>query len=72
MNVAWSKTSHGNDGVWKAWKAIKPASHSSHTPWKSLRDSHIPTASAATDISLKTGYPSRKPSTRATFTARGL
>jgi hypothetical protein len=31
------KTSHGNDGVWKAWKAIKPAFHPSHTPWKSLR-----------------------------------
>jgi hypothetical protein len=26
-----AKTSHGNDGVWKAWKALKPASHSSHT-----------------------------------------
>jgi hypothetical protein len=23
--------------VWKAWKAIKPAFHPSHTPWKSLR-----------------------------------
>jgi hypothetical protein len=33
----WPKTSHGNDGVWKAWKAIKPAFHPSHTPWKSLR-----------------------------------
>jgi hypothetical protein len=31
------KTSHGNAGVWKAWKAKKPAFHSSHTPWKSLR-----------------------------------
>src|SRR6202167_887417 len=31
------KTSHGNAGVWKAWKAIKPAFHPSHTPWKSLR-----------------------------------
>ena len=28
--------------VWKAWKAMKPAFHPSHTPWKSLRDSHIP------------------------------
>ena len=26
-----------NDGVWKAWKAKKPAFHPSHTPWKSLR-----------------------------------
>ena len=31
------KTSHGNAGVWKAWKAKKPAFHPSHTPWKSLR-----------------------------------
>jgi hypothetical protein len=34
------KAGHGNDRVWKAWKAMKPASHPSHTPWKSLRDSH--------------------------------
>ena len=33
----WPKTSHGNAGVWKAWKAMKPAFHPSHTPWKSLR-----------------------------------
>ena len=39
------KQGHGNDRVWKAWKAKKPASHPSHTLWKSLRDSHIPTAS---------------------------
>jgi len=32
---------HGNEGV---WKAKKPASH---TPWKSLRDYHFPTASTA-------------------------
>jgi hypothetical protein len=31
------KISHGNAGVWKAWKAKKPAFHPSHTPWKSLR-----------------------------------
>jgi len=31
------RTSHGNAGVWKAWKAKMPAFHSSHTPWKSLR-----------------------------------
>jgi hypothetical protein len=36
-NRSWLKTSHGNAGVWKAWKAIKPAFHPSHTPWKSLR-----------------------------------
>jgi hypothetical protein len=42
-----TKTGHGNDRVWKAWKAKKPAFHPSHTLWKSLRDSHIPTASAA-------------------------
>ena len=38
------RAGHGNDRVWKAWKAIKPASHPSHTLWKSLRDYHIPTA----------------------------
>src|SRR5216683_8230919 len=37
------RTGHGNDRVWKARKAIKPASHPSHTLWKSLRDYHIPT-----------------------------
>jgi hypothetical protein len=31
------RTSHGNAGVWNAWKAIKPAFHPSHTPWKSLK-----------------------------------
>jgi AraC-like DNA-binding protein len=60
------KAGHGNDRVWKAWKAMKPASHPSHTLWKSLRDSHIPTAST-------TGYmSSRAPSTRTIATARGL
>jgi hypothetical protein len=38
---------HGNDRVWKAWKAMKPASH---PLWKSLRDSHIPTASTGIDV----------------------
>src|ERR1700677_3234819 len=40
------------DRVWKAWKAMKPASHPSHPLWKSLRDSHIPTASTTGDICL--------------------
>jgi hypothetical protein len=44
-SFAARKAGHGNDRVWKAWKAMKPASHPSHTLWKSLRDSHIPTAS---------------------------
>src|SRR5271157_3432279 len=30
------KAGHGNDRVWKAWKAMKPASHPSRTLWKSL------------------------------------
>ena len=47
------KAGHGNDRVWKAWKAMKPASHPSHTLWKSLRDSHIATAST-------TGYMSSR------------
>lgn len=41
---------HGNDRVWKAWKAIKPAFHPSPTLWKSLRDSHITTASATGSV----------------------
>ena len=32
--------------VWKGWKDMQPASYPAHTLWKSLRDSHIPTASA--------------------------
>src|SRR5271170_3424102 len=31
---------------------MKPASHPSHSLWKSLRDSHIPTASTTGDICL--------------------
>jgi hypothetical protein len=42
-----SKAGHGNDRVWKAWKAKKPAFHPSHTPWKSLQDYHISTALTA-------------------------
>jgi hypothetical protein len=43
LHGAWSelgvqKAGHGNERV---WKAMKPASHPSHTLWKSLRDSHI-------------------------------
>ena len=57
-------TAH-NDRVWKAWKAMKPASHPSHTLWKSLRDSHIPTAST-------TRYVLTYPTTRIIATARGL
>jgi hypothetical protein len=41
------KASLGNDEEWKAWKTIKPVYHPSHSSWKSLRDSHIPNASAA-------------------------
>jgi hypothetical protein len=33
-----TKAGHGNDGVWKAWKAMKPAFHASHTPWESFQD----------------------------------
>jgi hypothetical protein len=39
------KAGHGNERVWEGWKGMKPASHPSHTLWKSLRDSQIPTAS---------------------------
>jgi hypothetical protein len=48
-----STVGHGNDKVWKAWKAKKPAFHPSHTFWKSLWDSHIPTTSTA-GVYLKT------------------
>ena len=66
FSIAARKAGHGNDRVWKAWKAMKPASHPSHTLWKSLQDSHIPTAST-------TGYmSSRAPATRTISTARGL
>jgi hypothetical protein len=44
LSNALRKTGRGNDRVWKAWKAIRPAFHPSHTLWKSLRDYHIPTA----------------------------
>jgi hypothetical protein len=37
-----SNAGRGNDRV---RKAKRPAFHPSHTPWKSLRDYHIPTAS---------------------------
>src|SRR5713101_7313478 len=47
------KAGHGNDRVWKAWKAMKPASHPSHTLWKSLWDSHIPTASTTGYMSYR-------------------
>ena len=68
----WTITCHGNDGMWKAWKAKKPAFHPSQTPWKSLRDSHIATATATTIMYLKTGKACRKPAIGATLTARGL
>jgi len=35
----------GNDRVRKAWIAVEPAFHPSHTLWKFLRDYNIPTAS---------------------------
>jgi hypothetical protein len=38
----------GNAGPWKARVQV---SHSSHRPWKSLRDSYIPTAAKAMDVS---------------------
>src|SRR5271163_3622585 len=47
------KAGHGNDRVWKAWKAMMPASHPSHTLWKSLRDSHTPTASTTGYMSFR-------------------
>jgi hypothetical protein len=64
--LAARNAGHGNDRVWKAWNAMKPASHPSHTLWKSLRDFYIPTAST-------TGYMfSRAPSTRNHRHRKGL
>jgi hypothetical protein len=45
---------------------MKPASHPSHTLWKSLRDSHIPTASATGHMSFRT------PATRIVRQRKGL
>ena len=39
-SICCAEAAHGNDRVWKAWKAMKPASNPSHTLWKSLQDSH--------------------------------
>jgi hypothetical protein len=39
---AFPKAGHGNDRVWKAWKAKNPAFQPSHTLWKSLRDYTFP------------------------------
>ena len=50
------KAGHGNDRVWKAWKAMKPASHPSHTLWKSLRDSHIAAEQTRASIILLSQY----------------
>jgi hypothetical protein len=63
---------HGND-VWRAWKAIRPASHPSHTLWKSLWDSHIPTAST-TGLYVQNQKQRQKqePKTQAPSTARDL
>ena len=64
--------SHGNAGVWKAWKAMKPAFHPSHTPWKSLQgfphyhgyddDSHV----------SKTGKACRKTANQSDSLCKGL
>jgi hypothetical protein len=45
----------GNDGLWKTRKTESRFSIVSHSPWKSLRDSHIPTAPATT--AWKSGNP---------------
>jgi hypothetical protein len=48
--ICTAKAGHGNDRMWKGWKAMMPASHPSHTLWKSLRDYHIPTASTRRSV----------------------
>ena len=52
---------HGNDIVWKAWEPMKPASHPSHSLLKSLRDSHIPTASTTGYMAIDCCMSSRIP-----------
>ncbi len=45
----------GNDRLWTAWTAEenqKQVSPSAHSPWKSLRDSHIPAATTHDRIPL--------------------
>jgi hypothetical protein len=54
---ATRKAGHGNDRMWKAWKAMKPASYPSHTLWKSLRDYHITTAATAGYMFCRTLQP---------------
>ena len=64
-----SKADHGNDRVWKGWKAKNPAFHPSHTLWKSLRDYHIPTASTA---GIFQGARARETECKGLWTSRGL
>jgi hypothetical protein len=54
------EASSGQDKPWKCRgvervESHEAAFHPSHTPWKSLRDSHIPTATATAIVYLKTG-----------------
>src|SRR5579863_8517089 len=69
---ARSKTSHGNAGVWKAWKAIKPAFHPSPTPWKSLRGFPHYHGDGDDYHAFEDRQSPPKPAIRATLTARGL
>ena len=44
-----------SDGMWKA-AAPSPRPAPSHTPWKSLRDSHSPPATATTGRAQQKGH----------------
>ena len=44
----------GNDGLWKPRKTNGRFPSATHRPWKSLRDSHIPTGPTTTEsVSLR-------------------
>jgi hypothetical protein len=47
-------------GAWKTRKTTARFPFVSHSPWKSLRDSHIPTAPAASHVSKLSKPNSRK------------
>ena len=53
-NRASRKQRGGNDEEWKAWGAMKSASHPFHSSWKSLWDSQISTSSTAVFDTSKT------------------
>src|SRR5580700_1291602 len=56
------KAGHGNDRVWKAWKAMKPASQPYNNLWKSLPTSHTAAEQTRASIILLSQYACAKSS----------